>query len=327
MAEEPRRRGSPSRWSSRRARSAAPPCWAPVHVNCVVAPRALAASHFSRWPSGVNVADARARAVITRFTEIGERGAVAVERLRMNPQQLERDFIAVAPRTRRATGILPIKLELQRSTGAIFKARAARSSGRKGTLIFLAVSRIGRYTSRFMCMASSCSPTRWAYTTTASGTCDAATEADAQRQCDALQLLRRARRGARGGGRRRLGAPHDALHAFRTKLEEHLCYWRPPPRPKQKAPGRPRGVGSHGRTTLPERNRLKAQQPGARSGRWTEEEHAEFLRLHAIHWTLSPRRCRSGRSRRSGATRRSTTCESTRGRPRRRRRARRRRSA
>ena len=60
-------------------------------------------------------------------------------------------------------------------------------------------------------------------------------------------------------------------------------------RPKQKAPGRPRGVGSHGRTTLPERNRLKAQQPGARSGRWTEEEHSEFLRLHAIHgrkWTL-----------------------------------------
>ena len=34
---------------------------------------------------------------------------------------------------------------------------------------------------------------------------------------------------------------------------------------------------------------MKAQQPGARAGRWTEEEHAEFLRLHAIHgrkWTL-----------------------------------------
>ncbi len=123
------------------------------------------------------------------------------------------------------------------------------------------------------------------------GSCDAATDADAQRQyatlsncCDALvEALDAA---AAGGG---LELPHDALHAFRTKLEEHLCYWRPPPRPKQKAPGRPRGVGSHGRTTLPERNRLKAQQPGARAGRWTAEEHAEFLRLHASHgrkWTL-----------------------------------------
>ena len=61
----------------------------------------------------------------------------------------------------------------------------------------------------------------------------AATEADAQRQyatlsncCDALvEALDAA---AAGGG---LELPHDALHAFRTKLEEHLCYWRPPPRP------------------------------------------------------------------------------------------------
>ena len=186
---------------------------------------------------------------------------------------------------------IPIKLELQRSTGAIKDTRGAvfrtqcswptrypvHSYYADGFPALRARTNIG---------ADSLGLHHYRF-----GSCDAATEADAQRQyatlsncCDALvEALDAA---AAGGG---LELPHDALHAFRTKLEEHLCYWRPPPRPKQKAPGRPRGVGSHGRTTLPERNRLKAQQPGARSGRWTEEEHAEFLRLHAIHgrkWTL-----------------------------------------
>ena len=41
--------------------------------------------------------------------------------------------------------------------------------------------------------------------------------------------------------------------------------------------------------TLKERHGVKRQQPGARTGRWTDAEHQEFLRLHVIHgrrWTL-----------------------------------------
>lgn len=83
---------------------------------------------------------------------------------------------------------------------------------------------------------------------------------------------------AAGGG---VELPHDALHAFRTRLEEHLCYWRPPVKGRSRI--------RDARMTLKERHEVKRQQPGARTGRWTDAEHKEFLRLHVIHgrrWTL-----------------------------------------
>ena len=117
----------PSRWpSSRRARSAAQPCWAPAKLvvrhlwrsrrrrlaggeRCTrIFVCGTCKSLYERMRAPVDPARAPCRILerVHGFAEIGERGAVAfVEYLRITPQHLERDLVT-SPITRRATGIV-----------------------------------------------------------------------------------------------------------------------------------------------------------------------------------------------------------------------------